>query len=261
MRSLMGGETERELTRMEMDGVNTEMFTKSTASEWMAGHGRDLPAPLHFDTPGSSISIGVAIELPQWMKDAIEEELRRVFEEEYWREIISTTRSDIRNVIKEGLKEGLSIPEMAKKMTSMLGAVYGEKRATRIARTETGNALNAARNLSMEHLKSELGETGRFVGKSWVSVLADSTRDAHAGLDGQLADENGEWDLNGVKVPWPGHPSLPAKDRVNCLCTISMELGAGMPEGGVTEVLGDDTMKSAELGEKYRSVEQKEEAG
>jgi len=110
----------------------------------------------------------------------------------------------------------------------------------------TGNsahALNGGRDASIEGLKEAVGpEVSQHIGKSWLSVLGDTTRDDHANLDGVLADEEGMWSLGGVRIPWPGHVSLPAGQRCNCMCTILTELGVGAPqaevEGAVAEQEG-----------------------
>ncbi len=184
---------------------------KSTASEWLASHGEGPPP-------------GVGTEFPDWMKDAIGEQLEETFEQNYWLEIHKTTRNDIARFLDTGIKEGLSIRDMARQITTALGLEpggdpdldYARIRAMRIARTESKNALSGARDISINALKEEMGEAGRFVSKSWLSVLGATTRDAHAGLDGVLADENGLFNLNGVFIPWPAHVSLPPGDRINC---------------------------------------------
>lgn len=51
---------------------------------------------------------------------------------------------------------------------------------------------------------------------TWLSVLGTTTRATHAMLDGVPADEDGLWELGGVRVPWPGHWSLEAGERCNC---------------------------------------------
>jgi hypothetical protein len=105
-----------------------------------------------------------------------------------------------------------------------------------------------------------MGEAGQFINKSWLSVLGNTTRDAHADLDGVMADADGLWDLNGVKIPWPGHVSLPASDRCNCQCTIVTEFGVGAPEAEL-EVIRQEMERSFEIWEKYNPGQPRDSSG
>ncbi len=201
---------------------------KSTASEWLQDENIDL---------GDVEGLGIATEMPQWMKDAIEIQLRETFEQDYWKNILETTGTDIEEYLRDGLQEGLSIRELARNINRAFPSAYSMRRAVLIARTESGNALNSARALAVDHLKEELGEAGTTIRKEWLSVLGNTTRDSHAALDGVPADENGLWNLDGVRVPWPSHWSLPAKNRVNCQCTITT--GFGIDEEEFDERIGE----------------------
>lgn len=244
---------------------------KSTASEWLEGADQDVPLPEYFDTPAGPVSIGIATELPTWMQTGIAERLRESFAQPYWRKIHETTGRDIERILDHGLKEGLSIREMAKRITAHAGnrtldemAIaegfgnfsdwteqtggsaanlrkkydYPKRRALNIARTESGNALNGASEMSIEQLKEEMGpEAAQWVGKSWLSVLGNTTRDTHADADGQLADEEGMFTVGGYRVPYPSHYSLPPEEKCNCQCKQIMELGAGAPEEEIEAIM------------------------
>jgi predicted ABC-type ATPase len=194
-------------------GVGIRLLKSSqkatTASEWLASEGLGgIP--------------GVSTELPTWLGEEIKDGLTETFEQDYWKGINDTTLDDMESMLAKGLTEGQSVRTMAAEMTK-LGPQFSKTRAERIARTEMAHALNGGRDASIRGLKEELGEAGEFIGKSWLSVLGNTTRDTHANLDGVLADENGMWNLGGVDVPWPGHISLPPEERINCQCTIVME--------------------------------------
>lgn len=176
-------------------------FDKTTASEWLEFTGDELPP-------------GLTTELPIWMIDAIEAQLKITFEQPYWQDILLTTGSDVEEYLARGLTEGLSITQMAADMNKAFPRSYSVQRATTIARTETGNALNSARRLSMEALQEELGDVPLDI--VWLSVLGNTTRDTHAALHDVVADENGMFQLGGVDVPWPSHWSLPPEERINC---------------------------------------------
>jgi predicted ABC-type ATPase len=203
----------------------------TTASEWLESQGIDDPI-MFLD------QIGIATEFPQWLKQKIIAEVVETFDQDYWKGMNDTTLDTLESKLAIGLSEGLSVPKMAANIAAAASEI-SKKRATLIARTEMTHALNAGRDASIQGLKEELGEAGKFVSKSWLSVLGNTTRDTHAGLDGKLADENGEWLLRGVRVPWPGHIALPVGERANCQCTILTEVGVGAPEGEVQELIAE----------------------
>jgi len=185
---------------------------KTTATEWLADEGIDTPPWLSFD-------------IPRWMQEGIEIGLREAFAQDYWDRIAGTTKDDIETIIRGAMLEGESVATIAGKLERLFPDDYSYNRGLRVARTETGNALNAARDLSIRKLKEDLGEAGATIGKSWVSILGNTTRDSHAALDGVIADAEGLWDLGGVRIPWPAHYSLPPGERCNCRCTVITEYG------------------------------------
>lgn len=202
--------------------------TKSTATEWMESSDEELPP-------------GIATDMPEWMQEEIGGLLKETFEQDYWEEIAGTTKGDVRVYLNHGITDGWSIDRIAKEISRAYPAEYSKQRATAIARTESGNALNGARNASYERMKQELpDEVSQHINKSWLSVLGNTTRDDHANLDGVMADEDGMWVLGGVAIPWPGHWSLPVGQRVNCMCSITTEFGAGAPSPDELENLLTD---------------------
>lgn len=200
--------------------VQRATFTRSTASEWLATH------------PGAAADLppGILVENPQWMKDQIAAALRESFAQPYWQKIGETTRGDIEQFLRIGLQEGESAATIASRINEAFPDEYSYRRGMLVARTEAGHSLNSARDLSIQQMKQELGEVGKYIGKSWVSVLGNTTRDAHADLDGVLADENGLWNLDGVMIPWPAHIDLPPSQRCNCRCTIVTEYGVNQED-------------------------------
>ena len=216
----------------------------STASEWLEQEGIGPPLPMEFDTPHGPVRIGVATEYPQWLQREISSGLRETFEQDYWSKppgsINDTTLQNLEMYLDKGLRDGWSISKMASNMTSIMGPEYYKGRSTNIARTESGNALNAGRDASIRGVQEAVGpEAAPQVGKGWLSVLGNTTRDTHADADGQLADADGNFNLAGYTIPWPGYFSLPPGERCNCQCTITMELGVGMPEDQLQAALGE----------------------
>lgn len=208
-----------------MSGVAEERAT--TASDWLAAQdsAEDLEDVV-FATPQGNVSMRIATEWPPWMKDQIKVELKNSFSQDYWAKVNETTRTDVGRFIEKGLIDGQGIEQIARNMVPELlqEGKYALRRARNIARTESGNALNGGRKMSIDHLDEELGEAASIIA-SWLSILGNTTRDTHANLHGVFADKDGLWDLGGVRVPWPSHFALPVEERASCQCTVTHEFG------------------------------------
>lgn len=201
----------------------------TTASQWLVDNPGDFLA-LEEMLQATGMDISIFTELPDSMKKVIAEQLQSSFSKPYWASISQTTMGNAELFLVQGLEEGWSIRRIAEEMASSFqGSTYkyAKMRATRIARTECGHALNGARRASMDEVADSInlrfGE--RVVSPTWLSVLGTTTRDSHASLDGVPADKDGMWLLAGVRVPWPGHDSLPAEERINCQCSIIHKYG------------------------------------
>ena len=202
-------------------------YKASTASEWLDSlDGDDEPdlEDVIFHTPYGNVSMKLATDYPEWMKDKIQERLDETFSQPYWKEINDTTKGTIDGFLSRSLKDGLSIEEMAKQMSEEYGADYPKSRGRNIARTEAGNALNGARSDAIDGLIKDLG-LEESVKKIWLSILGNTTRDAHAHLHLVPADKEGRWYLNGIACRWPGDITLGPGDRCNCQCTVSTSYG------------------------------------
>lgn len=193
----------------------------TNATQWMQENQGELEA-LEELVASSGLPVSLFTELPRWMKKAIADQLMISFSQPYWAKIAEATSDQATRVLLDGIARGDSISTMARAMQSSFAGDterYARIRSRNIARTEAANALNGARKIGMQHVLD-----GPDVGlvSSWLSVLGNTTRDEHAMLDGEPADENGNWNLAGYDIPWPGHWSLPPAQRCNCQCSIIM---------------------------------------
>lgn len=196
---------------------------KSTASEWLDSQGLDVPP-------------GMLTDVPDWAVPLLKEFLAESFEQPYWKRINETTRDDIERFLDDGLREGWSVNRMASEISSAFPDEYSMARGRLVARTESGHALNGARSMATNQLKEELGEAGQFIKREWVSVLGNTTRDAHAALDGTFEDEEGMFTLAGSRCRWPGDITLPVSQRANCQCTVISNFDAPTEEEPIEEI-------------------------
>lgn len=150
------------------------------------------------------------IKLPQTRVD-LPEELR-------W-----NTRK-IHDEITSGILQGKSIPDIAKGLQSV--ADMDKRAAIRNARTLTTGAQNAGR----QDTYAEAAQMGIDLRREWVSAIDDRTREAHAKLDGQLADVDKPFKSILGDIMYPGDPDAVPANVYNCRCT----LAAYFPElGGI----------------------------
>ncbi len=198
----------------------------TTATRWLTDNPGD-EAALGEVLESSGMPFKVYTELPKAMRKTIARQLETSFKQQYWKAIQRESASYVSGLLQQGLRTGVGIAAMARQIQHQLIDTVGRRalvRARAIARTESANALNGARKAGMDQLALDVGEDIPMV-PVWLSVLGNTTRDTHAELDGVEADENGEWNLAGTMVPWPGHYSLPPEERINCQCTIIQTFG------------------------------------
>lgn len=185
----------------------------TTAEEFAAKYDLDIP-----ELEEIVEEFQFSMRMPEKMLDEAFDALDKAFSHEAWQEgIAASTRDDIENTLYNAIKQGKSIREIRDELMEKHGDEYTKARATNVARTESSNMLNAGHSAGIEELAEE---TGLDIGKEWLSVLGSTTRDSHAALHGTLADENGMFDLDGVLIPYPGHPDLPPENRCQCQCSV-----------------------------------------
>lgn len=127
--------------------------------------------------------------------------------------ITSTTRNQVRRVLKESLVAGQGIEETARNLRSQVTA-FSSKRAVTISRTELIGSANAGA------LAGAL-TTGLALDKVWLSTSDGRTRDTHAEANGQRVDVNATFTVGGDSARYPGDPQLSAAERIRCRCAVT----------------------------------------
>lgn len=124
-------------------------------------------------------------------------------------------RINIANAITQGVIQGESVPEIAKRIARDTSST-NMKAMTRYARTAMTGAQNAGRIGAMN---DALG-MGIKVKKEWIATLDSRTRDAHADLDGQTAEVNKPFKSQLGDIMFPGDPAAHPGNVWNCRCTL-----------------------------------------
>lgn len=98
-------------------------------------------------------------------------------------------------------------------------AQVSQSRAATIAQTERTRAQNMARwDSLLEANRTERAHKKKYR-KQWVSHQDGKTRDSHASLSGQVQYVNDPFvTMDGTKIMYPGDPSAPASETINCRC-------------------------------------------
>jgi uncharacterized protein with gpF-like domain len=123
--------------------------------------------------------------------------------------ISDTTKTLIQNVIAAGVTEGEGIALIAGRIDTLYLDQIIPNRSTVIARTEVISASNAGNQFAAK-------QTGLNLEKEWIATRDDRTREAHEDMDGRKADMDKPY-KNGLM--FPGDPSGPAKEVIQCRCT------------------------------------------
>lgn len=121
----------------------------------------------------------------------------------------------VQNAVMQGIIQGESIAEIGDRLTSELAASNAAK-MNMFARTAVNGAQNAGR---VERLH-ETEEMGIEVKKQWLATLDNRTRDTHQALDGQERPVDEPFEVDGMKIDYPGDPNAPPELVYNCRCTL-----------------------------------------
>jgi uncharacterized protein with gpF-like domain len=124
--------------------------------------------------------------------------------------ISANTQAIIFQTLKAGLTSGLGAREMARSIRAEVG---DRVRADRIARTEAHTASSAGMEYAVEETEIE-------VVRVWSSAEDGRTRRSHASADGQKRRMGEPFVVGGARMKFPGDPSGPASERINCRCVL-----------------------------------------
>ena len=110
-------------------------------------------------------------------------------------------KSQITKNVTSSILQGLSIGQMADSLQARV-VTMSRVSAVRAARTAVTAAKNAGR-MDSYHAARKMGIKMR---KRWLSTLDGRTRHAHAILDGQMADVDKPFKVDGREIRFPGDP-------------------------------------------------------
>lgn len=127
-------------------------------------------------------------------------------------------RTKIANCITQGILQGESIDQIARRMARDTSSTNMEA-MTRYARTAMTGAQNAGRINMLNNALS----MGIQVKKKWMATFNSCTRDAHRNLDGETAEVNQPFQSDLGPILYPGDPHAHPGNVYNCRCTLVYE--------------------------------------
>jgi len=141
---------------------------------------------------------------------------------ELCKDINNTTKKKLRKALSESIVEGEDLKKQVNKLIEVADGLFDDDkkvRATLIARTESCSTMNAGSN--------ELYRAEGINYKEWISVQDDRTRDSHLLMDGTVIPITDKFEVpatsqsEGAFMEYPGDPSAPAGQCVNCRCSVA----------------------------------------
>lgn len=148
--------------------------------------------------------------------------------------------------VTSSILQGKSIKHMADDLQKRITTMNRDS-AIRTARTAVTGAQNAGRMDSYAAAE----KMGIKLKREWAATLDNRTRHAHAMLDGQQADIDKPFKVDGYEIMFPGDTSAPGYLVYNCRCTLiaavegvdtsSAQRRARNADTGQTEVISNMT--------------------
>lgn len=123
--------------------------------------------------------------------------------------VTRTTRESIRGLVEQGIKDGLSVDDIAKELRK--AHAFSKERARLIARTETTKATNGSKRTALSEYQATNADA--TVLKTWLATKDERVREEHARMDGTEIGIDDVFD-NGLTEP--GEP--------NCRCTLTYRI-------------------------------------
>lgn len=163
-------------------------------------------------------------EVPDEVRERVRNVVQESMAQDYWDATNNYTVDVIQSAVRNGVLEGMSPGKIASAIFEASSDV-DRVRSKRIARTEIGRALNAGHHVQAQELEGQ----GLQVIKTWVTVGDNDVRPSHVDMEGQTTEgAGGEFNVEGVLVPYPRHFALPPEQSINCRCSFFTD----MKEGG-----------------------------
>ena len=132
----------------------------------------------------------------------------------------------LRETLREAIRNGETIEQMTERIQKVFeNTVRGEApRARLIARTEATGIVNGGQRLAYQQ-NADIVE-----GVEWLSSKDNRVRPSHQAADGQQVALDKPFNVGGSLLRFPGDPQGPAREVINCRCSILSVLKKEAPK-------------------------------
>lgn len=128
-------------------------------------------------------------------------------------DIAATTKAQLSEIVAEGIRHGLSIPDIARNLDTLYLDEIIPNRSVVIARTETISSTNFGGQVAAK-------ATGLRLDKRWLATTTDDrTRPEHLAANGQQVPIDQPYTVAGEPLMFPGDPNGSAANIIQCRCT------------------------------------------
>ena len=166
---------------------------------------------------GAQAKLGFGQLNPKTIEAAIQNPLDRVGFLRRNRDNQARLTRQLQEQLTQGLIRGESFQQTARRVKDRMDV--GASNALRIVQTEQHRAQTQGRLSSFDGAE----EAGVEFTRIWTSTLDDRTREDHQDMDGEEANEDNLFDLDGNMVEGPGLTGE-ARQDINCRCTVRGEI-------------------------------------
>ena len=147
-------------------------------------------------------------------------------------------KKHINSAVMQGIMQGESIDKISQRLAATVTDM-SHNSAIRSARTMTTSAENGGRVDSYKRAE----KMGIEMVQVWMATLDGRTRHEHRQLDGQKRKVGEPFEVDGMKIDFPGDPKAEPQLVYNCRCTLIGEVK------GVDYNLSDVTERDNKLGD------------
>ena len=117
--------------------------------------------------------------------------------------------------ITQGIIQGESLDDIA---TRLADTTSSQNRDAMLTHART--AMTGAQNAGRQYQLGKAQDLGIKLKKEWMATLDQHTRINHILLDGQKVNTDDDFEVDGLKIRYPGDPQAVPAMTYNCRCTM-----------------------------------------
>lgn len=182
--------------------LTLEYYSKTLTPIWIEAvkRGIDFFNQIHISKEEDKVKYeDLEKNIADWMKGYSETQIGYIND---------TTKKQVQRIIKNGLSNKDSMDKIGNDLVQYVNNIANSRSRT-IAEVEIHNTFNKSNFLSAIYKG--------FKNKTYVTAGDNRVRPTHAAMEGLTIDVNETFPNGGM---YPGDPSLPAQELVNCRCII-----------------------------------------